>query len=193
MSPFETYIRLGFEHIADFEGYDHMLFLLALIAVYSIRDWKPVLILVTAFTVGHSITLALAALKIVTVRSDVIEFLIPLTISITALQNLLPVRQMQKRRLNIQYFLALVFGLIHGLGFSNYFTTLLGREANITIPLLGFNLGLEAGQLLIVLVILLIYALLHGIFEVKKRDWTLVICSVALSMSLTLMWQTKFW
>ena len=186
MSPFETYIRLGFEHIADFDGYDHMLFLLALVAVYSIRDWKPLLILVTAFTIGHSVTLALAALKIVVVDSALIELLIPVTILLTAMGNLFS----GKGRLNIKYGLALGFGLIHGLGFSNYFRTLLGREADIVLPLLGFNLGLEIGQLIIVGFIMMVYALLSGLLSVKQRDWSLVTSGMALGISMILIYQT---
>lgn len=170
-----------------------MLFLLALVAVYSLRDWKPLLVLVTAFTIGHSVTLALAALKVVVVRSEVIEFLIPLTIFITALGNLLPGGALRGRRLNIKYGLALGFGLIHGLGFSNYFRSLLGREADIVIPLLGFNLGIELGQLAIVGVILILFGALHGLFGVKQRDWTIGVSGAAIWMSLLLMWQSKFW
>lgn len=192
MSPFETYIRLGFEHIADLDGADHMLFLLALIAVYSLRDWKKLLILVTAFTIGHSVTLALAALKIVAARSEVIEFLIPLSIFIMALGNVVPGTG-SAGRLNFKYGLALGFGLIHGLGFSNYFRTLLGREADIVWPLLGFNLGLEIGQLAIVGVILILFGALHGLFGVKQRDWSIAVSGAALWMSLLLMWQNKFW
>lgn len=192
MSPFETYIRLGFEHIADLDGADHMLFLLALIAVYSLRDWKKLLILVTAFTIGHSVTLALAALKIVAARSEVIEFLIPLSIFIMALGNVVPGTG-SAGRLNFKYGLALGFGLIHGLGFSNYFRTLLGREADIVWPLLGFNIGLEIGQLAIVGIILILFGALHGLFGVKQRDWSIAVSGAALWMSLLLMWQNKFW
>jgi len=193
MAPFETYIQLGFEHIVDIDAYDHMLFLLALVAVYTLRDWKALLILVTAFTLGHSLTLALAALDIVIVRSEVIEFLIPVTIFITAMGNIVPRGTGIRKRGNLQYVLALFFGLIHGLGFSNYFKMLLGAEVNRTLPLLGFNLGIEIGQLLIVGAILFVLTVLTGIFKLKLRDWTLFVSGAAAGVSLILMMETKFW
>ena len=121
MSSFSLYFSLGYEHILDPNGYDHVLFIIALCAVYLLRDWKKVLILITAFTIGHSITLALSTLQIVNIRADIIEFLIPLTIFITAMSNVLKRKStISPRHVQSNYFYALFFGLIHGLGFSNY-------------------------------------------------------------------------
>src|SRR5690606_36442445 len=123
-------------------GYDHILFVIALCAIYTLRDWRRVLILVTAFTVGHSITLALATFRIINVRSDVVEFLIPLTILLTAGSNIFKRDDyFQDRKIQLNYGLALFFGLIHGMGFSNYLREILGKSANITLPLLAFNIG----------------------------------------------------
>lgn len=193
MNTFELYFKLGLQHILDIQGYDHILFVLALCAVFTGRDWKKILILVTAFTIGHSLTLALATFKIVNVRSDVIEFLIPVTIAITAFMTILKPRPTTGRGVQLNYFFALFFGLIHGLGFSNYLRELLGKEASIWQPLLAFNLGLEAGQLVIVGAFLLLTSILVGIAGVNKRDWALVVSAMVLGVALVLMLETKFW
>ena len=157
MSLFELYFKLGLQHIADLKGYDHILFILTLCAVYSLKEWKRVLVLITAFTIGHSLTLALATLDLIRVDGDVIEFLIPLTIFITALANLMA-RKQQVSPLHhyIKYSAALFFGLIHGLGFSNYLRSLLGAERGLTLPLFSFNVGIEVGQIIIVSVIMVL-------------------------------------
>lgn len=193
MNSFELYFRLGLQHILDINGYDHILFVLALCAVYIPRDWRKIIILVTAFTIGHSLTLALATFKVVEVRSDIIEFLIPVTIAITAFVTILKPRPSSGKNVQMNYLLALFFGLIHGLGFSNYLRELLGKEAIIWKPLLAFNLGLEAGQLVIVGVFLLMTSVLVGIAGVNRKEWTLVVASMVLGVSLMLMLETKFW
>src|SRR5215211_4882222 len=150
MQDFWLYFQLGLEHILDWQGYDHMLFIAALCLRYLLKDWRKVLILVTAFTIGHSITLALSVLSYINIPSAWIEFLIPVTIVITALSNLFQPNTEPKRKFPLIYFYALFFGLIHGLGFSNYLKSLLGRGTSVVSELLAFNLGLEAGQLIIV-------------------------------------------
>ena len=193
MNPFELYFKLGLQHILDIQGYDHILFVLALCAVYIPRDWRKIVILITAFTIGHSLTLALATFKVIEIRSDIIEFLIPVTIAITALVTILKPKPSSGRNIQLNYLLALFFGLIHGLGFSNYLRELLGKEAIIWKPLLAFNLGLEAGQLVIVAAYLLITSVLVGIAGVNRKEWTLVVASMVLGVSLMLMLETKFW
>lgn len=194
MSSFSLYFSLGFDHILDPNGYDHVLFIIALCAVYLIRDWKQVLILVTAFTIGHSITLALSTLQIVNIRADIIEFLIPLTIFIAAMSNVFKrYSSVSRKNLQINYAYALFFGLIHGLGFSNYLRTLLGGQADIVSPLLAFNLGIEVGQIIVVGVFLLISFILVDLFGIRRRDWRIVISSAIAGISLMLMMETKFW
>lgn len=194
MSSFFLYFSLGFDHILDPNGYDHVLFIIALCAVYLIRDWKQVLILVTAFTIGHSITLALSTLQIVNIRADIIEFLIPLTIFIAAMSNVFKrYSSVSRKNLQINYAYALFFGLIHGLGFSNYLRTLLGGQADIVSPLLAFNLGIEVGQIIVVGVFLLISFILVDLFGIRRRDWRIVISSAIAGISLMLMMETKFW
>lgn len=193
MNQFQLYFQLGIQHILDLDGFDHILFVIALCAIYLGRDWKKIIILVTAFTVGHSITLALATLNVIKVNADLIEFLIPVTIAITAVSNILKPKPSNGRGVQINYFFALFFGLIHGLGFSNYLRSLLGKEASIFQPLLAFNLGLEVGQLVIVGIFLVAAMLLVGVIGINRKDWTLVISSVVLGMAIMMILDTKFW
>lgn len=193
MSQFGMYFEMGYEHILDVGGYDHILFVIALCALYQIQDWKKILILITAFTIGHSITLALSTLNLINYRTDVIEFLIPVTIFITAFSNLVKKHGSAPAKFSSNYFFALFFGLIHGLGFSNYLKSLLGKEENILTPLLGFNLGLELGQIIIVAFFTIISFVFVGLFNVAKRDWILVVSSAVVGIAITLMIETKFW
>lgn len=189
MSEFQLYFTLGQEHILDYKnGYDHILFVLALCAVYLVRDWKKILILVTAFTIGHSITLALATLSIVSVNVDVIEFLIPLTIFITAVSNLFKKEELRNSKgIQLNYVFALFFGLIHGLGFSNYLRALLGKDRSILSQLLAFNLGLEFGQIIVVAIFLVIAFLLVDLLTISRRDWKMVLSSAIAGIALILM------
>jgi len=177
MSEFALYFQLGWQHIIAWEGYDHILFIVALSAVYLLKDWRKVLILVTAFTIGHSITLALSVLDVVRVNTHLIEFLIPVTIFITALFNIVrPPDVSQQRAVQLNYYFALFFGLIHGLAFSSTLKSLLGTS-NVAVPLLSFNLGLEFGQVLIVISVLLIAGIIVNITGVKRRDWIMFLSS----------------
>lgn len=147
------WFQTGFEHITDLAGYDHMLFLLILCSVYSFRNWDW-LILITAFTIGHCITLALSVLNIIRLPSSLIEFAIPLTIFISAIFRWIQVEKNENKSYQKDqkvYAVTLLFGLIHGLGFSNMLRSMLGSQADILQPLLFFNLGLEVGQIVIVL------------------------------------------
>jgi hydrogenase/urease accessory protein HupE len=193
MSQFQLYFELGYKHILDLKGFDHILFVIALCAIYLVRDWKKILILVTAFTIGHSITLALATLNLIKVNSNLIEFLIPVTIAITALANVFKPRPSNSRGIQINYIFAIFFGLIHGLGFSNYLRSLLGREASIFQPLLAFNIGLEVGQLAIVAIFLIASSLIVGLIGVNRKEWTITISAIVLGMSIMMMLDTKYW
>lgn len=173
MQDFWLYFGLGKDHIADLQGYDHILFVAALCLRYLFRDWKKVLILITAFTIGHSITLALSVLNVVNISTAWIEFLIPVTIVFTALSNVWEKKFEFKTKFPLIYFLALFFGLIHGLGFSNYLKSLLGKSSSIVGELLAFNLGLEAGQLLIVAAIMLISWIVVQALRTQRREWLL--------------------
>ena len=188
MSLFELYFTLGLQHIADLKGYDHILFILILCAVYSLKEWKRVLILVTAFTIGHSLTLALATLKLVKVDGDLIEFLIPLTIFITALFNVVNRKQkVSTLQHYLKYSAALFFGLIHGLGFSNYLRSLLGAENGMVLPLFSFNVGIEAGQIIVVTIIMLLTKVVVDLLRMPAREWHLLLSGAGLGISLVLM------
>ncbi len=190
MGQFELYFQLGLNHILDISGVDHILFIVVLCSLYPPGHWKKIVLLVTAFTIGHSVTLAVATLNLIKVNALLVEFLIPLTIAITAMSNIL--KPEVKNGLQPNYFFAFFFGLIHGLGFSNYLKALLGNEVSILNPLFAFNFGLEAGQLVIV-ASFLIFSMIPLIwFKVKQRNWTIVISSIALGMSLMMIFDTKF-
>ncbi len=185
---FSMYFNLGVEHITDLNGYDHILFLTALAAVYLLQDSKKVIILITAFTIGHSVTLALATLRIIKIPSDLIEFLIPLTIFISAFLDFFYNEQKTGKRIHhIKYTLAMFFGLIHGLGFSNYLRELLGNEENIVSPLFAFNIGLEVGQIIIVAVYLTLATTLVKFLKVPRRDLSLITAGAAFGISIILM------
>ncbi len=191
MSEFLTYLQLGYQHITDLNGFDHILFIITLCSVYGLDSWRKVLILVTAFTLGHSVTLALASLGYVVIDSDFIEFVIPVTILITCVVNFFHrfPKSIYKKTYNnpwLRYAIATVFGLIHGLGFSNYLKSLLGAENSITLPLFSFNLGLELGQIIIVIIVLAGNFLLTEILKVKKKTWNLILSGIVFGMALML-------
>ncbi|WP_140938193.1 HupE/UreJ family protein [Sphingobacterium lumbrici] len=181
MQDFWIYFQLGWQHILDLNGYDHILFVLVLCCSYALKDWKRILWLVTAFTVGHSLTLALAVFNIVKANTSWIEFLIPITILFIALTNLF--RSNKAGNTSLLYTMTLVFGLIHGLGFSTYLRSLLGKGANIVWPLLSFNIGLEFGQLIVVFVVIVLGVIMISLFKVKKRDWSFFLSSAVVGIS----------
>lgn len=192
MSLFQTYFQLGLEHISDLNGYDHILFIVALCAVYHLQQWKEILVLVTAFTLGHSFTLALAALELLLLKPKVIEFLIPITIIITAISNVLPKPEIQAR-IQRNYWLALFFGFIHGLGFSNFFHASLIGDESVVQPLLAFNLGVEVGQIGIVTIVLVLAYFVLNVLKVRQRDWTLFVSGAAAGIAFILLLEAKFW
>ncbi|OLY92045.1 HupE / UreJ protein [Cnuella takakiae] len=183
MSDFSFYFSLGWEHIMSIDALDHILFVLVLAAIYLLQDWKKVLVLVTAFTIGHSITLALSALHIISVPTALVEFLIPCTIVITAVSNLFQ-KSFNHRAIRLNYFLALFFGLIHGLGFANTLRFILAQDQSLAWALFGFNVGLEAGQVIIVTIILLLSHFFVQVLKVPRREWVLFISAAVFSLSL---------
>jgi hypothetical protein len=190
-SEFITYFRLGVSHIADLRGYDHILFLVALTAGYVGRDWKHLLWLVTAFTLGHSLALALATLDLVRVRAVVIELLIAVTIVATGAYALWSSRRsdpvVDPPRQRVLYVMAGGFGLIHGLGFSTFLRSALGAEEGILWPLFAFNVGLEVGQLVIVVVIVLLGTLACDVGGLRRRYWVMGISGIAVLAGLRMM------
>lgn len=192
MDDFNVYFNLGLEHITDLKGFDHILFIIALCTVYRFPDWKKLLFLVTAFTLGHSLTLALAVLKVINVNSEWVEFLIPVTIIITAITNL---RKPQKGKSAFKspiYWLAAGFGLIHGMGFSSYLRSLLGKDNNIVSELFAFNIGLEVGQLAIVLITLLLTFIVTDLAKIKHQLWKTWLSGLVAGAAMVLMNQKWF-
>ena len=174
MQDFLFYLQLGWEHIISKDALDHQLFILALIAIFSFRDWKKVLILVTAFTIGHSLTLVLSALDVFRFPSDWVEFLIPCTIVFTALDNIIFSKN-EKKLIQLNYYLALLFGLIHGMGFANSVRMMLSSEQDITLPLFGFNVGLELGQIVVVAIALFLHYIFSEVLKLSNKIWIYII------------------
>ena len=183
MGDFNFYFALGWEHIISWDALDHILFITALSAIYLLKDWKQVLILVTAFTIGHSLTLALSVLDIFRFPGNWVEFLIPCTIVITAVTNLFQ-KQFTPKSIRINYFLALIFGLIHGMGFANTIRFVLAKDQSLAMGLLGFNLGLEVGQLFVVLALLVLSWFFISILKINRREWVLFLSAGVFSIAL---------
>ncbi len=194
MDNFIFFLRQGLFHVLDWNAYDHILFLIALAVVYDFKNWKKVLWLISLFTIGHTLTLILAAYNVVSVNSKWIEFLIPVTIIITALANIFFIKSATKNtKTNINLFFALFFGLIHGLGFSGYFKMLVGSSNSKLIPLLEFALGIEFAQIIIVLIILILGFIFQTIFRFSKRDWVLIISSIVIGIIIPILIKSIFW
>jgi len=183
MSDFSFYFGLGWEHIMNWGALDHLLFITALATIYLLKDWKQVLILVTAFTIGHSLTLALSVLDIIRFPSKWVEFLIACTIVVTAISNLFQ-KKFTPKTIRVNYFLALFFGLIHGMGFANALRFMLAKDQSLGWSLLGFNLGLEAGQILVVVLVLVLAWLIQIMFRISRRDWVIFASAAVFSLAL---------
>ena len=184
-SSFAVYLGLGFEHLLDLQGYDHILFLAVLCAAYSPKRWRELLVLVTAFTIGHSVSLAVATLGLVRVDTGLVEFLIPVTIVATGTTNLAalghrsPAVGHRVVERPLRYALALVFGVVHGLGFSNFLRLVLGEERSLFLPLLSFNVGLELAQIVAAGLVLAAGAAVVGGLRVPERAWNVVVSLAA--------------
>jgi HupE / UreJ protein len=185
MNDLAFYFKEGWQHIISTSALDHQLFILALSAVYLLKDWKKVLVLVTAFTIGHSLTLVLSVYNVLRINDTLVERLIPCTIIITSIFNVFQ-KDVSQKALRLNYFLALFFGLIHGLGFANTIRFILAKDQTIGWSLFGFNIGLEAGQIVIVTTILLASYLVVNTLKVPQKWW------VYLLSTITFTWAIKF-
>ncbi len=182
------WLQLGFEHILDPNGYDHILYLVTLCTLYGIRDWRRVLLLVTAFTIGHSISLVLNVYDIVTVASRFVEKLIPITIIVTAIYNIVSDIKLYKSY-KLSYVLAIGFGLIHGMGISNYLKALMSPGDSLTETLFVFNVGVELAQIIVVIIALLVNNVIVDLLNIKSRVWTRLVSIIAILICLYLL----FW
>ncbi len=183
MQDFGFYFGLGWEHIISKDALDHQLFIAALAAIYMLNDWKRVLILVTAFTIGHSLTLALSVFDVIRFDSKWVEFLIPCTIVVTALSNLFQ-KKFTAQSVRINYALALIFGLVHGMGFANSIRFMMAGDQSIGWSLFGFNVGLEAGQIVFVILLLLLSYVVINMMKVNRRDWVIFLSAAVFSLAL---------
>lgn len=193
MDNFVLYFKLGLNHVLDFNAYDHILFLIVLAVVFDAGQWKKLLWLITFFTVGHTITLGLAAYEVINVKIALVEFLIPVTIFITGLANVIRVNKAAQGKEKLNIIFALFFGLVHGLGFSNFFRGMIGKEEDKLMPLLEFALGIEVSQVVIVLGILVIGTVLQTFTRMTKRDWVLVCSSIVIGIVIPMMQERVFW
>ncbi|WP_117880011.1 HupE/UreJ family protein [Aureibaculum luteum] len=193
MEDFTLYLKLGLYHVLDWQAYDHILFLVALAVIYNFTNWKKVLWLITLFTIGHTITLTLASYNIININIEIVEFLIPVTIFITALVNIVTLKKSKQKSSNINLIFAFFFGLIHGLGFSNYFRMLMDDTESKILPLLEFAIGIEIAQVIIVLGILILGYIAQNFFRVSKRDWVLVLSSIVIGVVIPMLAERIFW
>lgn len=183
MEQLILYFELGLRHVLDINGYDHVLFLVVLAVPYLFSNWKKILFLVTIFTVGHSVSLILSSYNIVSVNSGLVELIIPVTIAITALFNIFTSGKLNHNtKISLMFFVTLLFGIIHGLGFSSYFKMIVGNTDYKFIPLLEFALGVEIAQIVVVIVVLLLGTIVQNILNISKRDWVLVVSSITLGL-----------
>jgi hypothetical protein len=183
MNDFGFYFKIGWEHIITIKALDHILFIAALAAIYMLKDWKQVLILVTAFTLGHTITLILSAKQLVEIDESLIEFFIPCTIALTAIVNMAQ-RSFTPKAIRINYFLALFFGLVHGLAFANTLRMILATDQSFAWSMFSFSAGLETGQILIVFIILLLCQLVTGLFKINRKQWVIFLSAAVFSLAL---------
>ena len=192
MEEFKTWFFIGFDHIMDIQALDHTLFILALVIAYDSSQIKKIIFLVTAFTIGHSVTLVLSALELISFNQKIIEFSIPLTIFLTALNNIVNRKESKKKFVSSNYIIGLVFGLIHGLGFANYLKALLFK-GNIVFELFAFNVGIEIAQIILVFVFLFLSFLFSRFVFSKREDWILFISALIMGVSFMLISNAKFW
>ncbi|RCS26126.1 HupE/UreJ family protein [Polaribacter sp. WD7] len=193
MDEFILYFKIGLNHVLDFTAYDHILFLIVLAVVFNFNQWKKVFWLVTLFTIGHSLTLALSAYGILKANMNLVEFSIPATIFITGVANVFTAKKSSTDKQSLNLVFAVIFGLIHGLGFSNYFRIMVGKEEDKLFPLLEFALGIEAAQIIIVLGILILGTILQNFFRVTRRDWILVTSAIVIGFAIQMMIDRVFW
>ena len=188
MENFWFYFEEGLFHVLDWNAYDHLLFLVALTVPYALNSWKNLMYLVSVFTIGHAISLALAAYGIVTINTSIIELLIPITIIITALYNIITAGKIKKKdSIGIYLIATLFFGLIHGFGFSTYFKMMTAGSSDKMIPLIKYTLGIEAAQILIVFAVLLLSFIGQGVFRFSRRDWVMVTSAIVIGVVLPIL------
>jgi len=196
MSEFWLYFETGLRHVLDINGYDHLLFITMLTVPYAFKDWKNVLVLITLFTIGHTLSLILSVYGVVKVNPAMIEFLIPMTILAAAIYNIFKLGKKSSKNNSISFIAvtALFFGIIHGLGFSNYFKLILDKNTkDKMVPLLEFALGIETAQIIIVLAVLIIAYILVEFFRLSRRDWVLITSAFVAGVVVPMIIGSEIW
>ncbi|MBA4277440.1 HupE/UreJ family protein [Flavobacterium sp.] len=195
MSEFWIYFEIGLRHVLDLFAYDHVLFLIALTVPYAFKDWKRLLLLVSIFTIGHTLALLLSVFGVIIIKGNLVEFLIPITILIVAFFHLFTAgKSSKKESISVIVFVTLFFGIIHGLGFASYFKSLLGGSPQSKLlPLSEFALGIEAAQIVVVFVVLILSYIVQTFFRFSKRDWTLVMSSFIIGVVLPMIVESEIW
>lgn len=194
MDQFWLYFKLGLTHVLDWNAYDHVLFLTVLVAAYTVREWPRILWLVTLFTIGHTLALILAAYGVVRVDTAWVEFLIPITILVTALYNIFTGgKKIRNEKINLLFFTTLFFGVIHGLGFSTYFNMISSGADSKFLLLLEFALGIETAQIIVVFIVLVLSFLFQTVFRFSKRDWILVISALITGLTIPILVENWLW
>ncbi len=195
MTEFWIYFNIGLKHVLDVFAYDHILFLLVLTVPYDFKDWKRILLLVSLFTLGHSLALLLSVFNIIILKVNVVELLIPLTILITAVYNLITSGKSSKKdSITFIAIITVFFGIVHGLGFANYFNGILdGKPTDKFIPLTEFALGIECSQIIVVIIALLLSFMVQTLFKFSKRDWTLTMSAFIVGVVIPMIIQSEIW
>jgi hypothetical protein len=195
MSEFMLYLQIGLHHVLDIKAYDHILFLTALVVPYHFKDWKKIVTLVSVFTAGHTLALVLAVFEMVKINATLVEFLIPITILSTAVYNLFNAgKGGSKSTISLSVFITLFFGIIHGLGFSNYFNSILaGSPSDKILPLLEFALGIELAQLAVVIAVLIASLLVQYFIRNSKRNWVLITSSIIIGIVIPMIIESNIW
>ena len=195
MQDFWIFFKIGINHVLDFNGYDHILFLIALTVPYTAKEWQRILILVSIFTVGHTLALLLSVFNIVVIKVAIVELLIPITILITAFYNIFTAGKPAKQDgISFVGVVTLTFGLIHGLGFSNYFKSMItGDTLDKLVPTLEFALGIEGAQIIIIGFVLILSFVMQTLFRFNKRDFTLTMSAFVIGVVLPLIIGNSIW
>ena len=181
MSDFLLYLKLGLTHVLDWQAYDHILFLIVLVAAYNFSNWKRIFILVSLFTVGHTVSLLLVNYSVVAISSKWVEFLIPVTILVAAFYNLLTSgKNNRSEKVGLFYVITIFFGLVHGFGFATYYKMIAG--GNEILPLLEFALGIELAQIIVVTIVLIFSFIFQSVLRFNKKDWVLVVSSIVIGL-----------
>lgn len=193
-SDFLFNVQYGIDHVLDINGYDHVLFLILLTVAYSFESWKQLLVLVTAFTLGHTVALLLAAYGVLNIDDALVEFLIPVTIALAAVYNIIDGgKSVKSKSARWLFLITLCFGIVHGLGFGREFKLFIGKSDDKLLPLIEFALGIEIAQLIIVFLVLLLGLVAHVVLGRNRRDWILVVSAIVLGLVIPILKANIFW